>query len=266
MTTEAAGMQTATDLGGQTDDDPTAVMRCLRNPKENTMQHTHQAESNTRIPAVQHHASQQAQLLAGLALFAIVCKVILLASAWLLPFVSEYSLVGDNISELVLGRFGVIQTVAFVLSGLGTLGLAWAMYRLTRGLWGSIVGSILIGLYGISALIAAVFPTDRIDSPADLANLSTTGMVHSGAALVGFICIIIGMFVLTRTLMQAGWRTFARWTALLPASALALLFVQGEGPLVGLLQRTLVTATSLWLLAVAFMVRNVAVAAETSTP
>jgi hypothetical protein len=214
----------------------------------------------------QPYVARHTQLLTLLALFAIVCKICLLASAWLLPFVSEYSVIGDNISELVLGRFGVIQTVAFVLSGVGTLALAWAIYQLTRGLWGSSVGNILIGLYGISALFAAIFPTDRIDSPADIANLSTTGLIHSGAAFVGFICVIIGMFVLTRTFMQAGWRTFARWVVLLPASALALLFVQGEGPLVGILQRALVTTTSLWLLAVALKVRAVVAAAEVEAP
>ena len=39
-----------------------------------------------------------------LAVFAIVSQVIFLGSAWLLPLATEYRLVGDNISELVLGR------------------------------------------------------------------------------------------------------------------------------------------------------------------
>lgn len=231
------------------------------------MNQVYQTEPTIAYPKqTQPYGARHTQLLALLVLFAVVGQVILLASAWLLPFASEYSVIGDNISELVLGRFGFIQTFAFVISGLGTLGLAWALYQLTRGLWGSIVGSILIGLFGGSALFVAFFPTDRIDSPADIATLSTTGLIHSGAAFVGFICMIIGMFVLTRTFMQAGWRTFARWAVLLPASALALIFVQGESPLVGILQRALVAATSLWILAVAFKVRAVAAATAANTP
>lgn len=230
------------------------------------MNQAYPAETKTPIPdQAQRYAIQHPQSLSRLALFAIVSTSMLLASAWLLPFVSAYSVIGDNISELVLGRFGLIQTIAFVLTGLGTLALAWVIYQLTRGLWGSTVGASLVALFGVSALINAIFPTDRIDTPADLATLSTTGLIHSGAALVGFICMIIGMFVLTRTFTRARWRRFARWLVLLPASALALLFVQGEGPLVGLLQRALMTATSLWIIVVAFKLRAVvaATAAET---
>jgi hypothetical protein len=60
---------------------------------------------------------------------AVASQVILLACAWLLPFTSEYSLVGDNISELVLGRNGGLQTLTFLVCGLGTLGLAIALHN-----------------------------------------------------------------------------------------------------------------------------------------
>jgi hypothetical protein len=43
------------------------------------------------------------------AIFAVVGQLILLASAWLLPAVSEYHLVGDNISELVIGQYGFVR-------------------------------------------------------------------------------------------------------------------------------------------------------------
>jgi hypothetical protein len=101
------------------------------------------------------------------AVFAIVSQVVFLGSAWLLPLASEYRLVGDNISELVLGRYGWVQTVAFVISGLGIIGLAYPIYRLTSGARGSIVGPLLIGIYGFGAVVVAIFPTDRIDSKAD---------------------------------------------------------------------------------------------------
>ena len=60
----------------------------------------------------------------------------LLASAWLLPFASEYSLIGDNISEMALGRYGFVQTTAFLISGLTTVGLAFAIQQLTIELVG----------------------------------------------------------------------------------------------------------------------------------
>jgi hypothetical protein len=40
-----------------------------------------------------------------LAVLAVVGQLVLLASAWLLPAISEYHLVGDNISELAIGQY-----------------------------------------------------------------------------------------------------------------------------------------------------------------
>jgi hypothetical protein len=93
--------------------------------------------------------------------------------------VSEYRLVGDNISELAIGRYGFVQTLAFVISGLGVIGLASAIHRLTTGSRGSFVGSLLLGIYGLGALVVAIFPTDRMDSEADVWSQSATGRIHT---------------------------------------------------------------------------------------
>jgi Protein of unknown function (DUF998) len=193
------------------------------------------------------------------ALLAVVGQVVLLGSAWLLPLASEYGLVGDNISELVLGRYGWVQTLAFVISGLGIIGLAYAIYRLTSGARGSILGPLLIGIYGFGAVIVAIFPTDRIDSRADVYSQSVFGWIHSLTAAVCLLCVVIGMFVLTWTFSRlARWRSLVVWSALLAGAALALLFVQMEGPWVGLMQRLLITAIGGWLLLVATRVRTIA--------
>jgi hypothetical protein len=215
----------------------------------------------SRQTVLQH--PQRLSMLAGLA---IVGQVILLASAWLLPLVSEYSLVGDHVSELVLGQFGFVQTIAFLTGGLGTLGLAYAIRKFTTGAWGSITGSLLVAIYGVGAILVAIFPTDRIDSPADMLSLSTTGMIHIIVVLISFPCIIIGMFVLTRTFMQKPqWRSLARWLVFFPAGSLALFIVQSEGPLVGILQRSFVTLISAWIILVAFKVRSIVASGETGT-
>jgi hypothetical protein len=194
-----------------------------------------------------------------LALFAVAGQLILLGSAWLLPLVSEYRLVGDNISELVLGRYGWVQILAFIISGLGIIGLAYAIYRLTSGARGSILGPLLIGIYGFGGVVVAIFPTDRIDSRADVYSQSVFGWIHSLTAAVSFLCVVVGMFVLTWTFSRlVRWRSLVVWSALLAGAALALLFVQMEGPRVGLMQRLLITAIGSWLLLVAIRVRAIA--------
>lgn len=211
----------------------------------------------------------------ALAAAAIGGQALLLATAWLLPVWSQFSLVGDNISELVLGRYGYVQTAAFLVAGLGTVGLAYAIRASTTGSWGSVVGSLLIAGYGAGAILSAVFPTDRIAEPADVWPQSTTGTVHLAVSLVAFPCMIVGMFVLTRTfLADARWRfsarssvrSFARWSVFLPAGALALAIVQGEGPLVGLLQRLFVSVIATWLVLVALCVRTLAAPVPAEAP
>jgi hypothetical protein len=72
------------------------------------------------------------------------------------------------------------------------------------------------------------------------------------------------MFMLTWTFAhQARWRSLVVWSSLIAGAALALLFVQAEGPWVGLMQRALITAVSGWLVLVALRVRTIASVRET---
>lgn len=197
--------------------------------------------------------------LTTLAAVAIIGQVVLLASALLLPLVSEYRLLGDNISELVLGRFGWVQTLAFIIAGIGTLALAYAVRQLSAGTWGSRVGPALVGLYGVGAILVALFPTDRIDSPDQVWAQSTTGMIHVVISTLSFVCMIIAMFVLFRTfLLDARWRPLTPWIVLLPCAAFSLFFGQGEGPWVGLLQRLMVGVIAVWIVIVALRVQVLA--------
>ncbi len=228
------------------------------------MNQSYKSESRRNIfDPSQQVVIQHPQRLSQLAMLAIVSQIFLLASAWLLPIVSEYRLIGDNISELALGRYGFIQTIAFLIAGVGTLGLAFAIRKLTLGAWGSRVGSLLIAIYGVGAILEAIFPTDRIDSPADVLSLSPTGLVHVMVALLSFLCIVAGMVILTWTFSRATrWRSLTFWFALLATGAVSLFLVQafeqGVGPRVGLTQRVLITVIAGWLILAARRVRSIA--------
>jgi hypothetical protein len=86
--------------------------------------------STTELPRT---VLQRSQSLSRLAALAIVGQLVLITTALLLPIWSEYSLIGDNISELALGRYGFVQAAAFLIAGLGTIGLAFAIRKLTVG-------------------------------------------------------------------------------------------------------------------------------------
>jgi len=161
-------------------------------------------------------------------------------------------------SELALGRYGFVQTAAFVIAGVGTLALELVIRQLTKGSWGSRVGSLLVAVYGAGAILSAVFPTDRIDSPTDMSSLSASGAIHLAVAFASFLSVIVGMFILTRTFAkERGWGLFGRLSVFFPAGSLALIIVQQEGPLIGILQRALVMVISAWLILVALRVRSI---------
>lgn len=187
-----------------------------------------------------------------LCVLAVGGQLYLLASAWLLPIVSEYDLVGDNISELVLGRSGGVQALAFLVSGLAAFGLAYVLVRSTRGWRGSAFGSALLLVNGLGLIVAALVPTDRVDSPADLADLSPGGLVHVSAAALGLVSAVLAMFVWSLVFARdCTWRPVVTWSVLLAGGSLALLFAQSQGPLVGLMQRLLVTLVAAWMIMVA---------------
>jgi hypothetical protein len=91
-----------------------------------------------------------------------------------------------------------------------------------------------------------------------MSSLSATGTIHIAVAILSFLSVIVGMFVLSRTFAhQRSWGSFWRLSVFFPASALALSIVQQEGPLIGLLQRALMIVISAWLILVALRLRSI---------
>jgi hypothetical protein len=73
--------------------------------------------------------------------------------------------------------------------------------------------------------------------------------------------------ILTWTFARAArWRSLAPWSGIVASGALALMFVQGEGPWVGLMQRLLVGVTAARMILVAARVHSIATSEEVSTP
>ena len=196
--------------------------------------------------------------LESLALVAIASQIVLVGVAMLLPIPSEFSLTSDHISELVLGELGFVQTIAFVVGGIGTLALAYALWHLMTGKLGRI-GSICVLIYGAMAFFVALFPTDRVDSAEDVMGQSTVGTIHSLAAVVAFLSMVLGMILLTWAFARhARWRPIAFWSGLFATAGFSLLFAQQEGEWVGLLQRMMVSAIAGWMIVVALRVRAIA--------
>ena len=202
-------------------------------------------------------------------MIAIVGQAFFAATALLLPLVSEYSLTADYISELAIGRYGYLQTAAFFAVGSGTLALAAGIRAATKGSWGSRVGSVFIGLYGLGGILVGIFPTDEVDAAGRIESPTSVGTVHIGVSALAFVFGIAGMFVLSRTFKRdARWRAFWPLSLVLAVAALAafIVSVPSHGPWVGLIQRIFIGTIILWQVLVAFRLRSIARGASAEQP
>jgi hypothetical protein len=201
---------------------------------------------------VQRIEGVQVQRFLLLVTSAMIAQIFYLASAWLLPLVSEFRLIRDTISELVLGRYGWVQSLAFLFCGLSTVGLAYALrpFLPRGGQSGS--GLLLLALHEIGLILAAIFPTERIDNVADGWTQAIVGTLHLIVSIMSYLCVMLGIFILTWVFTNDNrWQARTTWSALFFVGVLVLLFGQTEGPWVGLMQRLLVSMIAGWSLMVA---------------
>jgi hypothetical membrane protein len=161
----------------------------------------------------------------------------------------------NAISQLSLGDLGWIQVVSFALTGVlaiaGAVGTRHALTGTVESRW----VPRLMGMFGASFLLAAVFTADPgagfpADSPeAPAASLSWHGTVHMLSAMVGFLALCAAFLILARHFAARRERGWALGSRLVPlgilagftaSSATVLAFTAGAA--LGLLWLTAVTA------------------------
>jgi len=184
----------------------------------------------------------------------------------------SYSLLSDEISQLsasgVAGAWA--QTANFIIFGLIVVGLAVGLHLGITDGEGSVIGPILIGLFGgLAAFGNGVFPTDQYGAPE-----TTIGDLHSLTAGIGFVAVLVAMFVLPRRLRQdPEWSDLAgisRWMGV-GATALMVLYLfasEVEGFLdgyVGLIQRIFAAVVLIWLFILSLRLYQISTRATRAT-
>ncbi|MER7760540.1 DUF998 domain-containing protein [Streptomyces sp. NPDC097619] len=138
-----------------------------------------------------------------------------------------YDFTRNAFSQLSLGEGGWIQRTVFVLTAAlvlaGAAGLRQALRDGPGGTW----APRLVGLFGISCLAAAVFDADPgagfpAGAPEErVPSMSTEGMLHMLAGMVGYLALCAAFLVLARHFAAAGARGWARGCRIVPAGVLA---------------------------------------------
>jgi hypothetical membrane protein len=193
--------------------------------------------------------------LALLALVGIAVKFLTIAALhFLRPDVNP---VLEPISNYGVGPYGFLLTVADIGSVLATFALVFGLYLGIAPPGRSYVGLFLLGLYGVSELLAGIFPID-VGGEA-----TTAGTIHTIVGNISFFCLPIAAILLSlRMGKDEQWRSLGR-----PALALSIVVVLtviltiagfNLGIGFGVTQRVANVAVLVWMLVVALRLRSVA--------
>lgn len=115
------------------------------------------------------------------------------------------------LSQLSLGELGFIQVTNFLVAGLLFVACAVGMRRAMSGGRGATWAPRLVGVFGVSLLVAGVFPADAafgfpVGTPDGPGVVTWHGIVHNIAPAVAFPALIILGFVLGRYYSARGRR------------------------------------------------------------
>jgi hypothetical protein len=171
----------------------------------------------------------------------------------------------DPVSTYAVGPYGFLFTVADIGLGLAALALTFGLYLSIAPPGRSYVGLFLLGLYGVSVLLAGIFPID-VGGEA-----TTFGIIHNIFGNISFFGFPIAVILMSLGMgKDERWRTFRR-----PALALSLVVVltviltivgSNLGIGYGVTQRIFNVAALVWMLLVALHLRSLAQGALAQQP
>lgn len=175
------------------------------------------------------------------------------------PSTTDWTPVHVTRSLLANGDHGWLQVTNFVLTGLMLVAFA---VGLGRALDGGVAGRWeprLAVVFGLSLVASGIFRADPAmgfpaGTPEGVAEVTTHGIVHFGAAGVGFTAIAAACFVLARRFSADGERVMSRFSRITGVAFFGgfLCVASGGGSVVAnLLFTVAVVLVFTWIAAVA---------------
>ena len=191
-----------------------------------------------------------------------VCLLNFTALHFLRPDVNP---VLEPMSNYAVGPYGFLLTAADIGSGLAALALTFGLYLSIAPPGRSYVGLFLLGLYGVSVLLAGIFPID-VGGEA-----TTFGTIHNIVGNISFFGFPIGVILLSLGMgKDERWRSFRRTALALSLLVVLTVILTMVGSNIGIgfgLTQRLANVTALaWMLLVALHLRSLAQGALAQQP
>jgi hypothetical protein len=143
----------------------------------------------------------------------------------------------DPVSNYAVGDYGTLNMLATLAVGLGALALTAALYQTPRR---SMVGLLLLAVFGLAKVAQAFFPIDVA------AETTTSGSIHSVLGNVAFFALPVAAVLLSRSRGHVEMVV----AVLLAVAMFAALAADAMGGF-GIAQRVFLVLSSTWVLVTA---------------
>ncbi len=175
----------------------------------------------------------------------IIFIIIVMIASLLRP---DYSHLINFVSELgaVGAPYAIIQRINFVLTGILIVAFTFGLHRGIGDGKGSIIGPLLVAIFGLSAVMSGIFSTDIIQPG------SFSDIMHSMSSAIGSVAAIIAFFIISERLEKdILWRPYRTFSIVIAIVAI-IVSVAGVGILgavgtPGLGQRFFLAVLFLWI-------------------
>jgi hypothetical protein len=171
----------------------------------------------------------------------------------------------EPMSNYAVGPYGFLLTAADIGGGLAALALTVGLYLSIAPPGRSYVGLFLLGLYGVSVLLAGIFPIDVGG------ETTTFGIIHNIVGNISFFGFPIGVILLSLGMgKDERWRSFRRTALAVSVLVVLTVILTMVGFNIGIgfgLTQRLANVTALaWMLLVALHLRSLAQGALAQQP
>lgn len=159
-------------------------------------------------------------------------------------------------SEYSVGRYGWVMTVAFLTLSLATATMLLGLRRDVAPDARSRSGMVLLAIWAVGVLVAAVFPADLDGAPQTIA-----GTIHNINGPITFLSLVIGANLFSRRLKNdTRWSSISKLLSVLAALMAVEFVVNGAAAAReiagGLAQRILLATLVIWYLLIAWRLRS----------
>lgn len=189
----------------------------------------------------------RSRLYSRLVIIGCIVYVILDIIVQMLP--PHYSPIRQAESDLAVGPYGFIMNINFMIRGLLSCLMVFALSGIFPKSVASRVGLVFLALWSICSFLLAFFNTDILDDPKVMPTHTWHGELHLLLALIAFIAAAVGELILSLCLPQVDILKTLKGVALtlsilviLALLAMAKMHYRG-----GLAERIFLLFTLLWL-------------------